>query len=278
MSNAYSVGDHAVMQGIASYNELEKTRNLIHEKLEEWYGIYFPELRLSNQLSYARFVMEFGANKKDATKERLDEVLGGNGESVLNSINRSIGKEPSEQEYQMLRGLAEQELSMAKELESLDKYLEKSVKELMPNISYLVEYKIAAELLGKAGSLQKLSIMPSGTIQLLGAEKALFKHIKFGSKPPKYGVLYKLPQIGTAGRGVRGKIARVYATKIAIAARADAITKNFIAEGLKAQLDKAIERINSAPVKYKKEESRDDRSFKGNRNFRGRNRGYRGRR
>lgn len=276
VSNAYSVGDHAIMQAIASYNELEKTRNLIHEKLEEWYGIYFPELRLSNQLSYARFVIEFGSNKKDAAKEKLNEVLGGNAESVLNSISNSIGKEPNPQEYEMLRGLAEQELAIAKLQESLDKYLEKSVKELMPNISHMIDYKVAAELLGKAGGLQKLSVMPSGTIQLLGAEKALFKHIKFGSKPPKYGVLYKLPQIGTAGRGVRGKIARVYATKLAIAARADAITKNFIADTLKKQIDGSVARINSSPAASRKDFPKDEN--RGNRNFRNRNRRFGNRR
>src|ERR1700691_2872236 len=99
----------------------------------------------------------------------------------------------------------------------LDKYLEQATKAIMPNITYLIDYKIAAELLSKAGSLNRLANMPSGTVQLLGAEKALFKHIKFHSKPPKYGVLYKLPQINTAQRDQRGKMARVYATKICIA-------------------------------------------------------------
>ncbi|MDE1851374.1 MAG: NOP58 family protein [Candidatus Micrarchaeota archaeon] len=271
------------MQAIAAYNELEKTRNLIHEKLEEWYGIYFPELRLSNQLNYARFVIRFGADKKGATKDALDDVLGGNGDAILNSISRSIGREPDAQEYEMLKGLAEQELAISKLQDSLDMYLERGVKQLMPNIAYMIDYKIAAELLGRAGSLQKLSVMPAGTIQLLGAEKALFKHIKFGSRPPKYGVLYKLPQIGTARKDIRGRIARVYATKLAIAARADAITKNFIAEKLKAQLDSAVERITSSPVKEKPErrrfDNRDNRNFGGNnRNFRRNSQRFRGRR
>lgn len=264
------------MQGIASYNELERLRNLMHEKLEEWYGIYFPELRLSNQLSYARFVIEFGADKKAATQEQLDALLGGAAKDLKMQIGNSIGREPNATEYEMLKGLAEQELSIAKLQEQLDKYLEAGVKALMPNISYLIDYKVAAELLGRAGSLNKLAVMPSGTVQLLGAEKALFKHIKFGSRPPKYGVLFKLPQIGTAARDKRGKIARIYATKLSIAARADAITKNFIAEKLKEQLDKAVERINAAPSKPVVE--RDYRNEGQQRYRRGNDQKYRGRR
>ena len=112
----------------------------------------------------------------------------------------------------------------------------------MPNITYLIDYKVAAEVLGKAGSLNKLAMMPAGTIQLLGAEKALFKHIKFGSKPPKYGAIFKLQQVGGAARYDRGRIARAYGAKLAIAARADGISKNFIADKLKAQLDEMIKR------------------------------------
>ncbi len=240
VTSAYSSGEHAIAQAIVSYNELDKMRNLVHEKLEEWYGIHFPELRLSNQLTYAKFVAEFGLDKKAASKERLAEILGTGSDTVMRQIEASMGQEPSPEEYDAMKDLAELELDISNRMERLDKYIEKSTKALMPNITYLIDYKIAAELLAKAGSLAKLSIMPAGTIQLLGAEKALFKHLKFGSRPPKYGVLFKLPQINTAGRFERGRLARIYATKLSIAARADGISKNFIADKLKEQLDKAI--------------------------------------
>ena len=68
----------------------------------------------------------------------------------------------------------------------------------MPNVTYLTDEKIAAELLAKAGSMERLALLPASTIQLLGAEKALFKHIKYGSKPPKYGVLFKLAEVTSA--------------------------------------------------------------------------------
>jgi nucleolar protein 56 len=256
VTDAYSSGEHAITQAIASYNELDKMRNLVHEKLEEWYGIHFPELRLQNQLTYAKFVVEFGQDKKAATPEKLAEMLGTGTEGVRQQIETSMGSEPTEEEFKALKEMAELELSIADKMEKLDKYLEKSTKELMPNITYLIDYKIAAEMLGKAGSLSKLSVMPAGTIQLLGAEKALFKHLKFGSKPPKYGSLFKLPQINTAGRFERGRIARIYATKLSIAARADGISKNFIADKLKEQLDKALARAAAKPKRIETEQDR----------------------
>ena len=240
LSTAYSGNEHSIAQAIASYNELEKTRNLVHEKLEEWYGIFFPELRLANQVTYAKFIAEFGADKKAMDAEKLSALLGGAAEAVSRQASTSIGRDPTPEEYDQLRSLASLELSIADAEAGLDRYLESSAKKLMPNITYLVDYKVAAELLGRAGSLIKLANMPSGTIQLLGAEKALFKHIKFGTKPPKYGTLFKLQQVGGAGRWDRGRIARIYATKIAIAARADAISKNFIADKLKEQIDRVV--------------------------------------
>ena len=245
VGSAYAGTEHSITQAIASYNELEKTRNLIHEKLEEWYGIFFPELRLVNPISYAKFIIKFGADKKAADQTALAELLGGAAEAVQTQAGNSIGREPTDEEYQQIKALAELELQVAQTEDKLDKYLETSTKTLMPNITYLIDYKVAAEILGRAGSLNKLAMMPAGTIQLLGAEKALFKHIKFGSKPPKYGAIFKLQQVGGAGRYDRGRIARAYGAKLAIAARADGISKNFIADKLKLQLDETIKKQSS---------------------------------
>jgi len=138
--------------------------------------------------------------------------------------------------------LAETLLYVISMEEDLNSYLKESTKRLMPNMVYLIDYKIAAEMLSKAGSLTKLAMMPASTIQLLGAEKALFRHIKFGSKPPKYGLLYKINQMSSTRRDERGKLARIYATKLSIASKADAFSKRFIADKLKAEIDKATRR------------------------------------
>lgn len=261
VTSAYSTGEHSAIVAINTYNEIERSRNLIHEKLEDWYGIFFPELRLNNPLSYAKFVIEFGRNKKEATAERLNAMLETAAPDVASKVGKSIGNEPTEEEYLMLKSVAEAELRLAEEEDVLDAFLKERMRVLMPNISYLIDYKVAAELLSKAGSLSKLALMPASTIQLLGAEKALFKHIKFHSKPPKYGVLFKLPQITSARREDRGRIARLYATKITIASKADAFTKNFIAEKLKEQIESTIKRYatQNRPAKPERPESQNRR-------------------
>ena len=138
-------------------------------------------------------------------------------------------------------------------------YIKSAANSIMPNVTYLTDDKIAAELLAKAGSLERLATMPASTIQLLGAEKALFKHIKFGSKPPKYGIIFKLPAVTSAQREKKGMVARAYATKICIALKADYFTKKFIADKLKETLDGNIEKITQKVVAPKHYQTFNDR-------------------
>ena len=242
VSKAYSTGEHSIAQAANAYNEIEKSRNLLHERIEEWYGIFFPELTLGAE-KYTRFVLEAGANKKAADEKKLREVLGDSADNVIAKIRSSIGAEPEASEYKALSALAVAENELAKRGREIDAYLKENVPKLMPNISYLVDYKLAAELLSRAGSLNKLAMMPSGTLQLLGAEKALFRHLRSGSKPPKYGVLFRLKEVAEADRRSKGRIARLFATKLSIAARADAISKRFIGKELRESIDRSIAKI-----------------------------------
>ncbi len=243
VSKAYSTGEHSIAQAINAYNEIEKTRNLLHERIEEWYGIYFPELTIPSAEKYTKFVLKIGANKKQATEEELREFFGDASKDVLARINQSIGAEPESGEFKALSTVANTELELMRTEREIDAYLKESVPKLMPNVSYLVDYKLAAELLSRAGSLSKLAMMPSSTLQLLGAEKALFRHLRSGSKPPKYGVLFKLKEVTEADRRSKGRIARLFATKLSIAARADSISKRFIGKELRESIDKAMAQI-----------------------------------
>jgi nucleolar protein 56 len=155
----------------------------------------------------------------------------------------------SERERDAILNFAKLSNQMYDTMLGLEAYIKATSTELMPNTTYLTDEKIAAELLSKAGSLERLATMPASTVQLLGAEKALFKHIKFGSNPPKYGTLFKLAEISNGPRDRRGRIARAYAAKISIALKADYFTKSFIAEKLKADLEKAVKRIKEAPAR-----------------------------
>lgn len=281
ISKAYSTGEHSAAQAINAYNEIEKSRNLIHERIEEWYGIYFPELVLGSAVNYAKFVVEIGGNKKQATKEALRQTLGEGAEEIAQKIERSIGAEPEENEYKALKSLATAELDLMKVEDGIDAYLKECVPKLMPNISYLIDYKLAAELLSRAGSLTKLANMPSSTLQLLGAEKALFRHLRSGSKPPKYGVLFKLKEVVEADRSDRGRVARLFATKLSIAARADAFSKRFIGKQLRESIDSNLKKMKeqgrrSGPQR-KDQGSRDNqrrwRNYEQGGRF-GRNRGH----
>ena len=247
VSTAYAGEEHSLIEAINTYLQLEKIENLVFERLEEWYSIYFPELRLNNHESYAKFVKQFGLNKKRASEEELINLLGDKNKAkeILAAIAKSIGREPSEEEYKNIEALADVVLELSELRKEVSSFIDKVAKKLMPNITYLIDPKIASELLSKAGSLNKLAMMPASTIQLLGAEKALFKHIKYGSKPPKYGILFKLQEVSSAGRKKGGRIARIYATKISIAAKADAFSKRFIADTLKKSLSNAIKKSSS---------------------------------
>ena len=182
VSNRYAGEEHAVKQAINSYLEIEKVRNQVYERLEEWYSIYFPEFRASSPTSLAKFVISFGKNKKEATVEELRKQIGEGAEKLQRQIAESIGREPGDEEYSTIKTMAESELSLLQVENGIDAYLDASTKRLMPNITHLIDYKVAAELLSKAGSMERLALMPASTIQLLGAEKALFKHLKYGTK------------------------------------------------------------------------------------------------
>lgn len=244
VSKAYSTGEHSIAQAVNAYNELEKSRNLLHERIEEWYGIYFPELTLGQE-KLTRFVLEAGADKKSANEKMLREILGDSADNVIAKIKSSIGGEPGAGEYMALKALASAEVELSARGREIDAYLKENVPKLMPNISYLVDYKLAAELLSRAGSLNKLAVMPSGTLQLLGAEKALFRHLRTGARPPKYGAIFKLKEVTSAERWNKGRVARLFAAKLSIAARADAISKRFIGKELRQELDRQLRRISS---------------------------------
>jgi nucleolar protein 56 len=115
---------------------------------------------------------------------------------------------------------------------------------------------LGAKLIRYTGGLGRLTVVPSGTIQLLGAEKALFRHLKEKADPPKYGVIFQHPMINQAKWWHRGKIARTFASKISIAARIDYYGGEFIADTLEKQMEKRVAEVKkkypNPPAKNKK--------------------------
>lgn len=229
---AYSSEEYALMQAVNAWLELSKSRNLASERLAEWYGIYAPESAKAGSAGLAKAAMELAENVGSAERT-------------------GMGRKMNDDEASALKSFAEYGMKADSVITSLEEYLKVAANRLMPNATYLTDEKIASELLSRAGSLERLATMPASTVQLLGAEKALFKHIKYGSKPPKYGVLFKLVDVTAAPKEQKGKIARVYATKLSIALKADFFSKRFIAEQLKKDLQESLKRIAETPSRPK---------------------------
>ena len=131
------------------------------------------------------------------------------------------------------------------EMKNLEKQIEKDMQAIAPNTTQIVGSLIGARLVSLAGGMDRLAFLPASTIQLLGAEKALFRFKKEGGKPPKHGVIFQHPIVNRSLRNHRGKIARILAAKIAIASKADAFTKRDIANKLKKDLEKRITEIRN---------------------------------
>ncbi len=147
----------------------------------------------------------------------------------------------------LVRDMAKRTSEMYKLIEKIEKTLERMIEEIMPNTSYLIGPKLTAKLLSESGSLEKLALMPSSTIQVIGAEKALFMHLLGRGKSPKHGVIFLSPYIQKAPKRYRGKIARVLSLKISKAVKMDYFSKGeqFIGDQLKKEMDEFVSKILS---------------------------------
>lgn len=244
--------DLLAIQAIRAIDDIDKTLNLFAARLREWYSIHFPELDdlVADHLNYARIVAELGS-RENITKEALRKLgfSEGKSERIAKAAKKSIGAELSDFDIRPIQTLANIMLEMSKLRDTLTQYIGQVMREVAPNITTLVGPLLGARLLSLAGSLENLAKMPASTIQVLGAEKALFRALRTGGKPPKHGIIFQYPEIHSSPRWQRGKIARALATKLAIAAKADYFTGRFIADKLKKELMERIEEIKKLYAK-----------------------------
>ena len=208
--------DKLIIQAVAAVTDLEKMTNTMIERLREWYGLHYPELKIQNHKRYAELV------HKNGRRENFKE------------FKSSVGMDISDDDIKILKEYAERVEKMYEIKEDAVKYLEKVIPSETPNLNALLGTMLAGRILVHAGSLEKLAKMPSSKIQLLGAEKALFKFLKGREHktPPKYGIIFTHPDIHSAPREKKGKIARLLAAKLTLAARADFYTKKDISADL----------------------------------------------
>jgi nucleolar protein 56 len=242
--------DLTIAQAIQTLDDLDKTVNLFMSRVREWYGIHFPELDrlIDKHETYARLVLNLGF-RSGFTLERLEKegLPRSKAEQIAKTAETSMGAEIAEQDLKQIQALCKNIMNMYDLRQSLETYIENAMEEVAPNIKALTGPLLGARLIALAGSLTNLAKMPASTLQVLGAEKALFRSLKTGTKPPKHGIIFQHSLLHEAKRWHRGKIARAIAGKLAIAARTDAFGGRFIGEELKADLEK---RVNEILEKY----------------------------
>jgi len=238
--------DLTVAQAILSIDDLDKTINLFMGRIQEWYGLHFPELThlLENQETYARLVLNLGSREnftvENLEKERLPKDKA---EQMVDAAAKSMGAELKDEDMQQLQELCKTTLELSALRGKLETYANSAMSEVAPNLNEIAGSLLGARLIAMAGGLNNLAKMPASTIQVLGAEKALFRALKTGTRPPKHGLLFQHAMIHDALRWQRGKISRALAGKIAIAARIDAYSGKFAGAQLRMDLEKRVKEI-----------------------------------
>jgi len=244
--------DLIVAQGIQTLDSLDQTVNLFMGRLREWYGVYFPELDrlVEKHETYSRLVVKLG-NKDNFTIENLEaeNIPKERTQLMVKAAESSMGADISDRDLEQIQTLAKDVLAFYDLRKSMEEYVDNTMEEMAPNVKAVAGALLGARMISIAGSLQNLAMRPASTIQVLGAEKALFRSLKTGARPPKHGLIFQHTLLHDAKRWQRGKIARVIAGKLAIAARADAFGEgHYIGAQLKEEINKRIEEIRE---KYK---------------------------
>jgi nucleolar protein 56 len=228
-----------INQTVQLLNELDKTLNTLSNKLIEWYGVHFPELSryIENHKTYTQIVLKFGY-RINIEAEGLKELgIEKSAKTIQALAQSSMGAYLAPEDIGQIKQLANHLLYLYEYRPEVESYLASTATEVAPNLSIVAGPVLAAKLIEKAGNLKKLAMMPSGTIQLLGAEKALFRSKKTRAKPPKHGLIFQHPFVHSKSRKLRGRSARNLASKLALAARADFFSGNPIGDMLKRQLE-----------------------------------------
>jgi nucleolar protein 56 len=243
--------DNHIIQAIAILDQLDKAINTFSMRVREWYSWHFPELVkiVSDNQRYAQIAL-FVKDKKTLTDESLHDLAAlveddeGVAQSIIDAAKHSMGQEISESDMENVIAFAQRVVSLSKYRKSLHAYLVSKMSVVAPNLAALIGEIVGARLISHAGSLTNLSKYPASTVQILGAEKALFRALKTKGNTPKYGLLYHSSFIGRAGPKNKGRISRFLANKCSIASRIDNFSEEpstKFGEVLKKQVEERLE-------------------------------------
>ncbi|EPT05345.1 hypothetical protein FOMPIDRAFT_1027507 [Fomitopsis schrenkii] len=242
--------DNMIIQAIALLDQLDKDVNLFSMRIREWYGYHFPELVriVPDNYQYAKVAQFIGAKEK-LDEEKLPDLAAlldddsTRAQNVLDAARGSMGAALSEIDMLNINLFATRVVSIAEYRKSLQNYLSEKMNVVAPSLTALLGERIGARLISHAGSLTNLSKYPASTVQILGAEKALFRALKTKGNTPKYGLIYHSSFIGRAGPKHKGRISRFLANKCSIASRIDCYSDKpspMFGEALRQQVEERL--------------------------------------
>jgi nucleolar protein 56 len=243
--------DNMIIQAIALLDTLDKDVNTFVMRVREWYGWHFPELVkvVPDNYQYSRVALAIGdkAALSEASLPALSEALGGDdarAKDVLDAARASMGQDISPVDLVNIETFAKRVISLAEYRHNLAAYLQAKMQAVAPNLAALIGDVVGARLISKAGSLTNLAKYPASTVQILGAEKALFRALKTKGNTPKYGLIFHSSFIGRAKARNKGRISRYLANKCSIASRIDAFmdgsTSSVFGQKMREQVEERL--------------------------------------
>mmetsp|Transcript_10245 Transcript_10245/g.25741 ORF Transcript_10245/g.25741 Transcript_10245/m.25741 type:complete len:531 (-) Transcript_10245:63-1655(-) len=246
--------DVMIVQAIALLDDLDKELNTYAMRVKEWYGWHFPEMGkiITDNILYAKSVKAMGM-RTNAGNTSFSAFLPEELEAELKEgATVSMGTEISCEDLENIEALCDQVLAIGEYRAQLYEYLKNRMEAIAPNLTVLVGELVGARLIAHAGSLMNLAKHPASTVQILGAEKALFRALKTKHATPKYGLIYHASLVGQCSAKVKGKISRLLAAKSSLSTRVDALgDKDSPAIGIenRAKVEARLRELEGRPAK-----------------------------
>ncbi len=243
--------DVIVIQIIESLDIIKKSISLLSSRMREWYGLHFPELTdklIEDNIVLAKIISKIGT-RDNYSSESLYEHFEFNETRIQKLLDLALNSMGSDIDIEILQGYTNQIVSLDSYRTELEKYLDILMEKVAPNMRAIVGSLVSAKLIAKAGSLEKLAFMPASRVQLLGAEKALYRFLKTGEKRPKHGLIFQWNQIRSAKPYHRGKIARMVSGKIGLASKLDFFNGDYMGGELMEDIGEKIKEIERKYLK-----------------------------
>ena len=260
--------DKLLIQAINSVDDIDESISKLVERIRDWYTIYFPEMdTISNNETYTKLI---------ALSENREDIIENFKDQFNEDIEYSSGADIEEADLLMLKSFAESIYSLQKSRKELEVYIDSKMEAIAPNLRDLLGATLGAKLIAHIGSIKRLATYPASVIQIMGAEKAIFRHLKTGERPPKHGLIFQHPSVRGAKWWNRGKIARNLALKITLAVRKDVFSGEYdpsIAEDYLKKVEQ-IEKENPFPKKTSKKRANERKLEKGK--IKGKGKKYKG--